>query len=114
VKLPSKDVLRIWPMKVIPMSLLAEQRKETKTAKPKNKPGPRPKLNYIKFEEEVHRILGEEGIPNPQFDPDFRQADLEKRMLKWHNDTIGESRNRELTAKALASHAKKFEADKGL
>lgn len=72
----------------------------------RRKPGPKPKVDRTAFEQEVHRLLDEEGSPNPQIDPDFRQADVERHMMQWHNDSIGETQNRTYVADALSSYAR--------
>ena len=67
------------------------------------KRGPKPKVDPKEFEKEVHRYLDVEGAPNPVIDPNFRQADVERHMMTWHGEKIGEARNRQLTSEAIAS-----------
>jgi hypothetical protein len=43
-------------------------------------------------------------MPDPQLDPNSRQADLERHMSEFHNDAIGESRNRVLVRRGMASY----------
>lgn len=72
------------------------------------KRGPKPKVDRRKFETEVHRLLQEEGSPDPAIDESFRQSHVERHMMKWHSDKLGESRNRQLCASAIKSYVAQF------
>jgi len=87
----------------------ADVRKQWPASPPTGKRGPKPKVDYSAFEREVHSWLAENGVPNPQLDPKERQADLERHMSEFHNDAIGESRNRVLVSRAIASYKSKYE-----
>ena len=88
--------------------LSAVVRKQWPASPPKGKRGPKPKVDFDEFELEVHRWLTENGMPDPQLDPNSRQADLERHMSEFHNDTIGESRNRVLVTDAIASYMSRY------
>jgi hypothetical protein len=87
VVVPSADVRKQWP-----------------ASPPTGKRGPKPQVVHDEFEREVHRWLTENGMPDPQLDPNSRQADLERHMSEFHNDAIGESRNRVLVRRGMASY----------
>lgn len=67
------------------------------------KRGPKPKVDPEKFERECHRAIAENGMPNPELDPGWIQADLERHMMKWHGDAIGYKQNRNLVKRAMES-----------
>jgi hypothetical protein len=75
------------------------------------KRGPKPKVDPIQFEQEVHRYIAENGMPDPTVDPLARQADLEEHMMQWHGDTLGMSRNRVLVSAAMQSYLARNSAD---
>lgn len=81
--------------------------------KPTLKRGPKPKVDPIKFESEVHRLLEQEGTPDPTVDPNFRQSTVEKHMMNWHKEAYGVSQNRVLSKNAIESYNKKFTFDTG-
>jgi hypothetical protein len=63
--------------------------------------GPKPKVIYQDFYNEVRRVVDEEGFPDPRLDSAFRQADLERHMMRWHNEAIGTTQNRKLVRDSL-------------
>lgn len=71
----------------------------------KRKRGPKPKVDQEKFEKAVHEWIAENGMPNPDIDPNSRQADLERYMMSWHGDRLKDSRNRELVSAAMQTYA---------
>jgi hypothetical protein len=70
----------------------------------RGKPGAKPKVNTQAFEKEVHRWIAENGMPNPDIDPESRQSDLERHMTDWHGGKIGESQNRVHVTSAIKSY----------
>lgn len=107
VEVPAKDVLRIWPE--TPTGNHAKPKRLSEPLvviphRPPKKVGPKPKVDPLAFEKKAHEIISYEGLPDPKIDASFRQSDLETKMMKWHNEAIGVSRNRELTAAAIRSY----------
>lgn len=90
---------------VVPSAVV---RKQWPASPPKGKRGPKPQVDHDEFEREVHRWLTENGMPDPQLDPNSRQADLERHMSESHNDAIGESQNRKLVSRAIASYMSRY------
>lgn len=86
----------------------AEVRKRWPAIPPKGKRGPKPKVDPAKFEREVHRLIAEHGIPDRTLDPNWGQSELEDAMMKWHSDAIGESQNRKLVSRAIASYMSRY------
>jgi hypothetical protein len=78
-----------------------------KLPKVQKKRGPKPIIEFEKFENEVHRLLKDNGTPDPRVDPNFRQADIEEHMLGKYK--YQESWNRELVQRSIASYLAKFE-----
>jgi hypothetical protein len=87
----------------------ADVRKRWPATPPKGKRGPKPKIDYLKFERDVHSWIDENGMPDPKLDPGQRQADLERYMMCLYNDAISESQNRVLVTRAIASYMRKYE-----
>lgn len=75
---------------------------------PAKKRGPAPKVDPQKFEKEAHRWIADNGMPDPEVDPQSRKADLEQHMLGFFDDIIGETRNRQLVTNAMNSYRKKM------
>jgi len=49
----------------------------------------KPRYDWDSFKDEVWRLLEEEGTPDPKVDPDWTQAEIERRMLDWCSSTWG-------------------------
>lgn len=71
--------------------------------------GPKPKVDPERFEAECHKYIEDEGVPDPKLDPQFRQADVERHMMDWHNGAISASRNRVLVVRAIESFIARFQ-----
>jgi hypothetical protein len=78
---------------------------------PRQKRGAKHKVDPIAFERECRRIIAYRGMPDPALDPLWTKAELERQMLEWHGDKIGERRNRDLVTQALEIFA--AEGNKG-
>lgn len=83
VTVASADVRKLWPADPAAPALAVRRRG-----------GPKPKVDPDAFRAEVIRQIDEKGYPDPVFDPEWRQADLEKHMLEWAGEKLSESRVR--------------------
>ncbi len=57
------------------------------------KRGPKPKIDKMKFNKIAWDWIDENGMPNPQLDPNSRQADLERHMAKHFSGAESHIRN---------------------
>jgi hypothetical protein len=68
----SGDVVALWP--AAEPAVIQDRRRRGRT----------PRYDWLTFEQEVLRLLDEEGLPAPHSDEGWRcEADVERRMLDW-------------------------------
>ena len=66
------------------------------------KRGPKPKIDKMKFNKIAWEWIDENGMPNPQLDPNSRQADLERHMAQHFSGA--ESHIRKLVVTAMQTY----------
>jgi hypothetical protein len=94
----------VWVQEAELTKVLAEHaKKQSLPSEPPRKLGRKPKIDQAAFERECHRLITENGMPNPQFDPAWTQADLERHMMEWTGEVYSESRVRGLVRNALVT-----------
>jgi hypothetical protein len=98
----SSDVMALWPG--------AEPTPEEQTAaQNKGRRGRKPRYDWPMFEQEVLRLLDEEGLPATDNEEGWRcQADIERRMLDWCETNWSQAPAESLIRHHVAKAMKQF------